>query len=195
MVAMASRGSAQTLLRVGSRIAGRLATDWYAVYVETPKEEPGRIKPEDHVALQDNIRFARAARRDGREAEGLARRRPARRLREARRDHARDLRPVGALALGSARCAARSSIASCATCATRRCRSCRSAAPAGAGGRPPWRVAGDEAADQTAARLRRLRAGARPARRVERAHAQPDERRVRARSSPRTTTRWSPRRT
>jgi two-component system sensor histidine kinase KdpD len=59
MVAMASRGSAKTLLRVGSRVAGRLATDWYAVYVETPNEEPGRIKPEDHVALQDNIRFAK----------------------------------------------------------------------------------------------------------------------------------------
>ena len=58
MVAMASRGSAKNLLRVGSRIAGRLATDWFAVYVETPKEEPGRIKPEDHVALADNIRFA-----------------------------------------------------------------------------------------------------------------------------------------
>jgi len=58
MVAMASRGSARNLLRVGSRIAGRLATDWFAVYVETPKEEPGRIKPEDHVALGDNIRFA-----------------------------------------------------------------------------------------------------------------------------------------
>jgi two-component system, OmpR family, sensor histidine kinase KdpD len=59
MVAMASRGSARTLLRVGSRMAGRLATDWFAVYVETPQEEPGRIKPEDHVALQDNIRFAK----------------------------------------------------------------------------------------------------------------------------------------
>jgi two-component system sensor histidine kinase KdpD len=58
MVAMASRGSARTLLRVGSRIAGRLASDWYAVYVETPKEEPGRIVPQDHVALADNIRFA-----------------------------------------------------------------------------------------------------------------------------------------
>jgi two-component system sensor histidine kinase KdpD len=58
MVAMASRGSAKTLLRVGSRIAGRLASDWYAVYVETPKEEPGRIQPTDHVALADNIRFA-----------------------------------------------------------------------------------------------------------------------------------------
>jgi two-component system, OmpR family, sensor histidine kinase KdpD len=59
MVAMASRGSARNLLRVGSRIAGRLATDWFAVYVETPQEEPGRIKPEDHVALGDNIRFAK----------------------------------------------------------------------------------------------------------------------------------------
>ena len=59
MVAMASRGSARNLLRVGSRIAGRFATDWFAVYVETPKGEPGRIKPEDHVALGDNIRFAR----------------------------------------------------------------------------------------------------------------------------------------
>jgi two-component system, OmpR family, sensor histidine kinase KdpD len=59
MVAMASRGSARTLLRAGSRMAGRLATDWYVVYVETPREEPGRIKPADHVALTDNIRFAR----------------------------------------------------------------------------------------------------------------------------------------
>jgi two-component system sensor histidine kinase KdpD len=58
MVAMASRGSARTLLRVGSRIAGRLATDWFAVYVETPAEEPGRIKPEDRAALDDSIRFA-----------------------------------------------------------------------------------------------------------------------------------------
>jgi len=58
MVAMASRGSAKKLLRVGSRIAGRLASDWFAVYVETPGEEPGRIRPEDYAALQENIRFA-----------------------------------------------------------------------------------------------------------------------------------------
>ena len=58
MVAMASHGSAKKLLRVGSRIAGRLASDWYAVYVETPNEEMGSIKPEDYVALQENIRFA-----------------------------------------------------------------------------------------------------------------------------------------
>lgn len=58
MVAIASRGGAKKLLRVGSRVAGRLASDWYAVYVETPNEEPGRINPVDHAALQENIRFA-----------------------------------------------------------------------------------------------------------------------------------------
>jgi two-component system sensor histidine kinase KdpD len=58
MVCMASRGSAKRLLRVGSRIAGRLASDWFAVYVETPGEEPGRINPADHVLLLENIRLA-----------------------------------------------------------------------------------------------------------------------------------------
>jgi two-component system sensor histidine kinase KdpD len=58
MVCIASRGSAKKLLRTGSRIAGRLASDWYAVYVETPQEELGRIKPEDHARLMENIRFA-----------------------------------------------------------------------------------------------------------------------------------------
>jgi two-component system sensor histidine kinase KdpD len=58
MVAIASRGSAKKLLRTGSRIAGRLASDWYVVYVETPREEMGRIKPEDYAALQQNIQFA-----------------------------------------------------------------------------------------------------------------------------------------
>jgi two-component system sensor histidine kinase KdpD len=58
MVCIASRGSAKRLLRTGSRIAGRLASDWYAVYVETPQEELGRTSPEDHVRLTENIRFA-----------------------------------------------------------------------------------------------------------------------------------------
>ena len=58
MVCIASRGSAKKLLRTGSRIAGRLASDWYAEYVETPKEELGRIKPENHARLMENIRFA-----------------------------------------------------------------------------------------------------------------------------------------
>jgi len=59
MVCMSSRSSAKKLLRTGSRIAGRLASNWVAVYVETPREEPGRIKPEDHAALEENIRFAK----------------------------------------------------------------------------------------------------------------------------------------
>lgn len=59
MVAIASRGSAKKLLRIGSRIAGKLATDWYAVYIEIPREEPGRINPQDFDALQENIRFAK----------------------------------------------------------------------------------------------------------------------------------------
>lgn len=58
MVAIASHGSAKKLLRVGSRIAGRLASDWYAVYVQTPAEEMGRIRPEDYAALQENVHFA-----------------------------------------------------------------------------------------------------------------------------------------
>jgi two-component system, OmpR family, sensor histidine kinase KdpD len=58
MVCMASRGSAKKLLRTGSRIAGRLASDWYAVYVETPREEPGRMDPADHASLIENIKLA-----------------------------------------------------------------------------------------------------------------------------------------
>lgn len=59
MVCMASRGSAKKLLRTGARIVGRLAArEWFAVYVETPKEESGRIKPEVYSELQENIRLA-----------------------------------------------------------------------------------------------------------------------------------------
>lgn len=59
MVCIASRGSAKKILRTGSRIAGRFATeDWFAVYVETPSEEPGRIQPAAYAALQENINFA-----------------------------------------------------------------------------------------------------------------------------------------
>jgi two-component system sensor histidine kinase KdpD len=61
MVCIASRGSAKKLLRTGARIAGRLANDdWFAVYVETPKEEAGRIKPEIYASLQENIKLAEA---------------------------------------------------------------------------------------------------------------------------------------
>lgn len=58
MVCITSRGNAKKLLRVGSRIAGRLASDWFAVYVESPREESGRIDPKDFNRLMDNARFA-----------------------------------------------------------------------------------------------------------------------------------------
>ncbi|HBR58332.1 MAG TPA: histidine kinase [Blastocatellia bacterium] len=59
MVCMASRGSARKLLRTGARIVGRHAyRDWFAVYVETTSEEPGRIDPETYSKLQQNIRLA-----------------------------------------------------------------------------------------------------------------------------------------
>ena len=50
---------AQTLLRRGSRMAGRLNTDWFMAYVETPEEAPDRIDAEAQRHLLDNIEKAR----------------------------------------------------------------------------------------------------------------------------------------
>ena len=50
---------ALTLLRRGSRMAGRLNTDWYVVYVETPKEAPERIDAEAQRQLHANVEKAR----------------------------------------------------------------------------------------------------------------------------------------
>jgi two-component system sensor histidine kinase KdpD len=58
MVCMSSNALAPRVLRTGARIAGRLGAKWYAVYVETPKERPDRIKPHDSEALQQNIKLA-----------------------------------------------------------------------------------------------------------------------------------------
>jgi two-component system sensor histidine kinase KdpD len=58
MVCMSSNAMAPRLLRTGARIAGRLGSKWYAVYVETPREQPGRIKSAHAEALQQNIRLA-----------------------------------------------------------------------------------------------------------------------------------------
>lgn len=51
---------AAELLRRGSRVAGRLNTDWFVVYVETPEEAPDRIDSEAQRHLLDNIERARA---------------------------------------------------------------------------------------------------------------------------------------
>ena len=58
MVCMSSNALAPRVLRTGARMAGRLGAKWYAVYVETPREEPGRITPEDSAALRQNIQLA-----------------------------------------------------------------------------------------------------------------------------------------
>jgi two-component system sensor histidine kinase KdpD len=50
---------AAMLLRKGSRMAGRLNTDWFVVYVETPGEAPDRIDSEAQRHLLENIERAR----------------------------------------------------------------------------------------------------------------------------------------
>ena len=50
---------AATLLRRGSRMAGRLNTGWYVAYVETPAEAPTRIDAEAQRHLLANIEQAR----------------------------------------------------------------------------------------------------------------------------------------
>ena len=47
------------LFRTAVRIVGRHAYgDWFAVYVQTPDEEPGHIDPTAYATLQENIRLA-----------------------------------------------------------------------------------------------------------------------------------------
>jgi two-component system sensor histidine kinase KdpD len=60
MVCMSSHPPlAATLLRRGSRMAGRLSSDWFVVYVETPEESPERIDAEVQRHLHANIQTAK----------------------------------------------------------------------------------------------------------------------------------------
>jgi len=60
MVCLASNPPrAKVLLSRGSRMAGRLNTDWFVVYVETPQEAPNRIDSEAQRHLLANIDKAR----------------------------------------------------------------------------------------------------------------------------------------
>jgi two-component system sensor histidine kinase KdpD len=49
-----------SLLRKGSRIAGRLNSDWYCVYVQTAEERPDRIDSAVQRKLVDNIQLAQS---------------------------------------------------------------------------------------------------------------------------------------
>lgn len=59
MVCLSSHSPrAASLLRRGSRLAGRLNTDWLVVYVETPAEAPNRIDATAQRYLLENIEKA-----------------------------------------------------------------------------------------------------------------------------------------
>ena len=61
MVAMSSNPPrTAALLRKASRIAGRLNSDWYCVYVQTPDERADRIDASVQRRLVDNIQMAQA---------------------------------------------------------------------------------------------------------------------------------------
>jgi two-component system sensor histidine kinase KdpD len=59
MVCLSSRGpNSARLLRIASRLAGRLNRNWYAVYVQTPSEEPTVIDARTQRLLSDTLTLA-----------------------------------------------------------------------------------------------------------------------------------------
>ncbi|HUB27624.1 MAG TPA: PTS sugar transporter subunit IIA [Tepidisphaeraceae bacterium] len=59
MVCLSSRGpNSARLLRFASRLAGRLNRNWYAVYVQTPSEEPTVIDAQTQRLLSDTLTLA-----------------------------------------------------------------------------------------------------------------------------------------
>jgi two-component system sensor histidine kinase KdpD len=59
MVCLSSRGpNSARLLRFASRLAGRLNRNWYAVYVQTPREEPTVIDARTQRLLSDTLTLA-----------------------------------------------------------------------------------------------------------------------------------------
>jgi two-component system, OmpR family, sensor histidine kinase KdpD len=59
MVCLSPRPGAERLLRVGARIAGRLATNWYAVRVESPDEDARHGDAEEFQRMEEYQRLAR----------------------------------------------------------------------------------------------------------------------------------------
>ena len=58
MVCLSTRPGTERLLRVGARIAGRLASNWYAVYVARP-DDKGHGDPEAYHRIEEYLRMAR----------------------------------------------------------------------------------------------------------------------------------------
>ena len=59
MVCLSTRPGTEKLVRVGARVAGRLATNWYAVNVARPEEDKGHGDPEAFQRLADVQRMAK----------------------------------------------------------------------------------------------------------------------------------------
>ncbi len=59
MVCLSTRPGTERLLRVGARVAGRLASNWYAVYVTKPDGDKGHGDPEAFHRLEEYERMAR----------------------------------------------------------------------------------------------------------------------------------------
>lgn len=56
---VSSNPNAKRLIRRGSRVAGRMNTDWFAVYVETPREAPDWISATAQRRIAENLQFAK----------------------------------------------------------------------------------------------------------------------------------------
>lgn len=59
MVCLSTRPGTERLLRIGARVAGRLASNWYAVYVTRPDDDKGHGDPEAFHRLEEYERMAR----------------------------------------------------------------------------------------------------------------------------------------
>jgi two-component system sensor histidine kinase KdpD len=58
MVCISPRVGTERLIRTAARISGRMASDFYAVFVESPDFEPGHVKPEDHARITEYLKLA-----------------------------------------------------------------------------------------------------------------------------------------
>lgn len=59
MVCLSSKGpAADALLRYGSRLAGRLDRNWFAVYVQTPEEAPEKVDAATQRRIADTLELA-----------------------------------------------------------------------------------------------------------------------------------------
>ena len=102
MVCMSSNALAPRVIGPARASPAGSGSNWYAVYVETPREQPGRIEPAGRRRAAAEHPPRREPRRDGGPREGRAAGGRAGRVRPARRRHPRHLRPDRAVAVGTA---------------------------------------------------------------------------------------------